>query len=275
MSGTEDGDDILDSPLLGDDYQEQLRRIASASVSPTPRRKTVPDTSDSELEEDFDEGDSLGDDDHLGDENDLPPQRYDFAVQTPSGATLPVLTEREVEYYEDRSTRYLTDHKFTSVTDLQDLDRVLSTELMLHRYDVWLTIGADYYGQAVSERDLLRYNKELQGSLQSLKKSMGLDKSTRDKDQGADFVAWLEDARRRAKEFGIMREEQLTVGITIVHEIKAKLQTYMNADAVERKELGVEPEAILQWMWDDVLPRFDAVDQHFRENSQRYWVSNL
>jgi hypothetical protein len=252
MSETED--DILDEVLVGGDYQAELRRIAEGA---TPKRKTVPEITDDEPVDP------------------ISPQRrldYDYEVQTPSGARLPVLTEGEVEYYEDRARRYTSDHKFSTVTDLQDLDRVLSTELMLHRYDVWLALGNDYWGQAVSERDLLRYVKDLSTSLQTLKKSMGLDKATRDKDQGADFVSWLEDVRRRAKEFGVMREEQLSVGITLFHEIKAKVQTYRNADRIEREELGLQPEAVLDWMWNDVFPRFDKVDEHFRTKSQKYWT---
>lgn len=269
MPGTEDDDDFLDEVLVAGDYQEELRRIASASVDPGPlggakKRKTIPD---------------LGDDDPE-DEEVLPPDpsarlAYEYEVQTPSGATLPVLTPEEVFYYEDRASRYLTDHKFTSVTDLQDLDRVLSTELMLHRYDIWLTLGVDYFQQPVSERDLLRYVKELSATLAALKKSMSLDKATRDKDQGSDFAAWLEDVRRRAKEFGIMREEQLTVAITLMHEIKARVQTYKNADKIEREELGVQPEQILEWMWADLFPRFDQVDDYFKKNSQRYWVTKI
>lgn len=268
MPGTEDDDDFLDEVLVAGDYQDELRRIAAASVDPGPlggakKRKTIPDTS----------GDEVDDDDFL--EQGLSRLPFDYEVQTPSGATLPVLTPDEVAYYEDRANRYLSDHKFTSVTDLQDLDRVLSTELMLHRYDVWLALSVDYFQQPVSERDLLRYVKDLSASLQALKKSMGLDKATRDRDQGSDFAAWLEDVRRRAKEFGVMREEQLTTGITLMHEIKARVQTYMNADKVEREELGVQPEQILEWMWNDVFPRFDAIDAHFRKNSQKYWVTRV
>lgn len=239
------------SALVGDDYQAELRRIAEQAAS----KGAAPRVAASAENDDDDEAIN----------------GYDYSVTTPSGATLPVLTDAEVQYYQDRADRYQTDHKFSSVTDLQDLDRVLSTELMLHRYDVWLTLGNDYWGNAVSEKDLLRYNKELSATLTALKKSMSLDKATRDKDQGADFVGWLEDVKRRAKEFGIMREEQLSVGLTLFHEVKGKLVTYRNCDDVEREELGLSAESIIQWLWDDVFPRFDKVDQHFLNNEQRFW----
>jgi hypothetical protein len=154
VSGTPD--DWLDEVLVGGDYQAELRRIAEGSPESSTSaagRKTVPDPDD--LEDDA-EGFSPR------------PTTYDYSVRTPSGAMLPVLTQDEAEYYDDRAARYLADHKFTSVTDLQDLDRVLSTELILHRYDVWLTLGSDYWGQGVSEKDLLRYVKELSATLQAL-----------------------------------------------------------------------------------------------------------
>ena len=267
MSGTEDVD--LDEVLIGGDYHDALRRISEQSETSSTavgaeqawqKRKTVPDPQDFE-----------SDDEEVVPPSRRPPTQYDYSVTTPSGARLPVLSPEEVDYYEDRARRYTADHKFSTVTDLQDLDRVLSTELILHRYDIWLTLGTDYWGQAISDKDYLRYVKEMSASLQNLKKSMGLDKATRDKDQGADFVSWLEDVRRRAKEFGIMREDQLTVALTLFHEVKAKLQTFRNADDIEREELGLHADAILDWMWQDVFPRFDKVDDYFRTNSQRFW----
>ena len=262
MSET-DSDEPLDDVLIGEDYQEQLRRIAAASESSTSKRRKTLDG----VEE--------------GGEVPVPrstviPTLYE--VRTPSGATLPVLTEQEVEYYEERTERYTNDHRFTSITDLQDLDRVLSHELMLYRYDIWLALSQDYWGNAVSEKDLLRYMKELSNTLQALKKSMGLDKATRDKDQGADFVGWLEDVRRRAKEFMIMRNEQFFASITLMHEVLGKVQTYMNTDAIEREELGLHPEQVLDWLWQDVRPRFEEIDRKFLEEgsggvqAQRYWT---
>lgn len=201
--------------------------------------------------------------------------QFDHMVVTPSGAELPVLTQQEADYYDSRAERYLQDHKFTSITDLQDLDRILSSELTLYRYDIWLALAKDYFGNSVSEDKLLRYIKDLSKSLMDLKKSMGLDKSTRDKDQGADFVSWLEDTRRRAKAFMIMRNEQFFASITLFNEVIGRVQTYRNADEVERKELGLEPEQVLDWLWDDVFPRFNAIDEHFKNegpNAQKYWT---
>lgn len=269
---SETPDDFLDEVLLPGDYQAELRRIAEQSA-PTPelggaKRKTIPDFDD-EDSDDVEVEVAVGA---------IRPMSYDYEVQTPSGARLPVLTEGEVEYYEDRTQRYTTDHKFTSVTDLQDLDRVLSTELMLHRYDVWLALGNDYWGQAVSERDLLRYVKDLSATLQALKKSMGLDKATRDKDQGADFVSWLDDVRRRAKEFQVMRNKQFEMSITLFHELIAKLQLMNNCDEIERKELGMFPEDVLRWIETDLVPRFTIIDEHFRRegpDAQRYWIADL
>jgi hypothetical protein len=267
-------DDFLDEVLVGGDYQDQLRRIAEASGDPgelggARKRKTVPDPRDYEPEEEDEEEDLV---------STLLTGGYDFQVQTPSGATLPVLTQSEVDYYEDRASRYLRDHKFTSVTDLQDLDRVLSTELLLHRYDIWLALGADYFGQAVAERDLLRYMKELSATLQATKKSMGLDKATRDKDVGADFVSWLDDVKRRAKAFGIMRNKQFETALVLFHELMGKVQLYENCDAVERQELGLSPDELVQWMQRDLFPRFNAIDEHFRQSgpeAQQMWIGDM
>lgn len=215
---------------------------------------------------------SMGDPEHIDE------QTYDFEVTTPSGAVLPVLTEDEIGYYVDRAKRYTTDHKFSSITDLQDLDRILSTELMLHRYDIWLTLTTDYWGNSILEKDFLKYSKELSETLSKLKKSMGLDKVTRDKDQGADFVTWLENTKARAKQFMVMRNEQFYASITLFHEMIGQLQLHKNADSIERKELGLEPEQVIEWLWNDLIPRFKEIDEHFRNagpDAQKYWIGGL
>lgn len=205
-------------------------------------------------------------------------ERYEYQVTTPSGAILPVLTQEEVDYYLERATRYTTDHKFTSVTDLQDLDRVLSAELMLYRYDIWLTLTTDYDGGNISEDKFLKYSKDLSDTLQKTKKAMGLDKVTRDKDQGADFVEWLENVKKRAKQFMVMRNEQFFMAITLFHELIGKIQLYRNCDQIERDELGMNPDQLLNWIWDDLIPRFNEIDEHFRKegpNAQKYWIGEL
>lgn len=243
------------SDLTGDEYRQHLREVLDGhSVDDEP----------------IDAGDTPQ---AVG-----PAESYELYVTTPSGARLPVLTQDEVDYYEDRSRRYQKDHKFTSVTDLQDLDRILSTELMLYRYDIWMTLGQDYFGGAISENNFLKYNKDLHSTLKELKRSMGLDKTTRDKDQGADFVEWLDNIRSRAKQFMVMRNEQFFTTITLMHELIAKLQLYYNTDEIEKEELGMSSDKVIDWIWEDLKPRFEQIDEDFRRkgpDAQTYWVGDL
>lgn len=243
---------------MGEDYLSQIEGDSQDDSTVSP--ETTPEASESGFE--------------------------DLQVVTPSGATYPVLTASEAEYYNDRAERYQKDHKFTSVTDLQDLDRVLSTELILYRYDIWLTNSVDYFGNSVSEKDLLKYNKELTATLINLKKSLGLDKITRDKDKGEDFNAWLTWVKGKAKEFAIMRNEEADMARTLFHEMIGLLQTHYNANEVERDEQGLHADQVIQSIWDDIIPRFKAIDEEFRrrepgtngpddEGGQTYWVSRI
>lgn len=196
-------------------------------------------------------------------------------VLSPSGAHYPVLNDAEADYYDQRAGQYADQFKFDNVSDLQDLDRVLSLELILHRYGIWVTRGQDYWGATIAEKEFNSYIKDLSAELRLVKKSMGLDRLTREKAKGEQFVDYLENLRRRAREFGIMREQQLATGITLMHEVIAKVTTYHNCDAQEREELGLQPEQVLEWIRTDVAPRFNAVDAHFRANSQKTWVGQL
>lgn len=198
-----------------------------------------------------------------------------FTVTAPSGGIFTVLTQDEVDYFTDRASRYQKDNHFVNVSDLQDVDRMLIMELMCWRYGLWLSQERDYWGQGVDidalKKSLFEYSKELR----LLKKSLGIDKAQREKDKGESVADYLETLRVRAKEFGVMREQQLTKALTLFKELQALLTFHDNCDEIERREQNIEVEDILEWLRTVAFPEFDQIDHHFRHKQQRYWVREL
>ena len=196
-------------------------------------------------------------------------------VATPSGGTFYVLTQDEADYFTDRATRYQDEHHLTLVSDLQDVDRLLIMETMAWRWGMWLLREQDYWGAPVDvdtlQKSLHDYSKELR----MLKKQMGFDRLTRDKDKGESIPAYLDNLRARAKEFGIMREKQLTKAITLFQELQAYITLHDNCNEAERKQQDCELEDIITWLREVAFPEFNAIDEHFRENQQRFWVKTL
>lgn len=197
-----------------------------------------------------------------------------ITVISPAGATYNVMTEDEKEFYEDVSGRYQVDNYFKNITDLQDLDRVLFMELMTHRWQTWLSQESDYFGESVDLKGLKEGLADYSRELRQLKKSMGMDKLTRDKDKGESVRDYIEKLRVRAKEFGVMREEQSAKSITLFQELKALIVLHDNCTDDERRENKITEQDIVLWIR-SVIPEFDRIDEHFRNNSQKTWIREM
>jgi hypothetical protein len=193
-------------------------------------------------------------------------------VVLPSGVAWPV-HGTEVDYFTDRATRYLTDNHFANVSDFQDLDRVLMMELLCFRWSTWISNQVDYWDEPVDLDALQRAFKEHSVELRQLKKQLGIDKAARDRTKGEDSTpVFIANLLARAKEFGVMREEQLSKALSLFNELKALVTLHLNADETERAEMHIAVEDILDWLTTTAFPEFDAIDEHFRKNVQRTWI---
>lgn len=198
-----------------------------------------------------------------------------FTVESPSGAPVIVLTQQEVDYFEDRAQRYVSTHVFQDVSDLQDVDRVIMMELMIWRWGNWLTTGSDYYGSHVDERELRGYIKDYSLEVRQLKKLLGIDKAARDREKGESFPVYLEKLLDRAKQFGVMREKQLDKALILFNELKALVTLHNNCDDQERKENNCELSDIMEWIQTVAFPEYDAIDEYFQEHQQRTWIREM
>lgn len=196
-------------------------------------------------------------------------------VQSITGVMFNVMTDEEKRYFDDMSTRYLDDNRFTNITDLSDLDRVLRLELLCHRYQFWLTQEKDYWGNNVDPEELRKNIKEFSAEIGRLKKGLGLEKAQRDKDRGESLEARWNDLRLRAKQMGVMRNEQAVAVITLGMELIARIDYHNNCDEQERKELKVTRDDIWNWLNTEFRQKFMDIDEKFRATNQKYWVGNL
>jgi hypothetical protein len=193
-------------------------------------------------------------------------------VPLPSGAVYYVLTDGEENYLRDRIQRYLSDNHFVNVSDVQDIDKMIVFELLIHRWTMWLSRGRDYYNDDINIKQYAEMVNSYSTEVRQLKKALGVDKATRDRTRGDDSIAahW-DNLTRRAKEFGYMRNEQFAQTITSFQRIKAMLQFHRNCDATERKENHCEMEDVIDVIEEEIF-KFDAIDEKFRFERQALWV---
>lgn len=195
-------------------------------------------------------------------------------VEAPSGATYSVMNEQEEAYFKTIAEKYLNDNHFTNISDMQDLDRVLIMETMCYRWGLWVSMEKDYWGNNIDMVDTKKSLNDYSKELRQLKKSLGMDKVTRDKDKGESVSEYIKNLLVHAKEFGVMREEQATKAITLWQELKGLITYHNNCLPDEQKEYKITEHDIIMWI-QEVMPEFDAIDEYFRQNSQRFWIRQM
>lgn len=199
-------------------------------------------------------------------------------VKQLNGQSLEVMGDAEAIFYKAQQKKYLDENKFTATSDLADLDRLLFFELLVFRWTQWLSSGRDYDGFiAPSQEESLRRNlKETAPLISAIKNDLGLTKAMRDKEQAESIGSYIVELKRRAKEHGIRREKELTTAICLVKELFSLVGTYDRSNQLERSKIGLESDAdILDWIRTHMMPEFNAVDEYFRTNSQKFWVGRL
>lgn len=200
-------------------------------------------------------------------------------VTMPSGAVFKVLTQDEADYLTDRAARYLDANHFvatSNIADLQDIDRMLIFELLCFRLGLFLGRGRDYEDQPIEAQTLRKSLTDMSGELRMLKARLQIDKTSRDRARGADSVAaYLENLRRRAKEFGVHRETQLAKALELMNDLVAFRTTMTNADDEEKRELHVTEKDFWEWLDGRLIPQFQAIDEYFRTHAQKFWVRDL
>jgi hypothetical protein len=197
-------------------------------------------------------------------------------VTLPSGATFFVLTSDEEHYLAERVRRYMGENRFINISDHQDIDKMVVFEMFVHRWSLWLSRGMDYYGEEVDSKQLAERISSYSTELRLLKKNLGIDKVTRDRQRGDDSVAaYLDGLKQRAREFGVMRNEQFAKVIELFMQLQALIQVHDNSDEIERKEQAVTQDDIFEWIRDFAIPEFQRIDADFRETEQKLWIRKM
>ena len=104
-----------------------------------------------------------------------------YPATSPSGAKVELQSPDEVDWYESHRDDYLAHNKFPNVSDLLDLDRLLTLEVMVYRWGLHLSRGLDYLYALVDARELQRNLREYSQEVRLLKQNMGIDKVSRDR----------------------------------------------------------------------------------------------
>jgi hypothetical protein len=202
-----------------------------------------------------------------------------FKVKSLTGQEIQLLSKIEQNYYVEARDKYLAEFAFTVASDLRSLDRLLLLEVQMHRAQLWLSAGCDYQYvdlEPAEEVACRRTVKECATQIQEIQKDLGLTKAVRDKDAADSVGAYITKLKLAAKQHGVKRERELGRALELTHELFALCGAYQRSNENERRKLGFESsDDIVAWVMDYMAPEFNAIDEHFREHEQRFWVRSL
>lgn len=200
-------------------------------------------------------------------------------VKTSTGETLELLHRQEAAFYNEARDKYNAEYEFTAANDYRALDRLLLLEVQMFRAQWQLAAGMDYDAvdlDAKEEVVLRRAIKECGTQIAEVQRDLGLTKAQRDKASHDSVGAYIIELKQRAKLHGVKREKELGKAIELCKELFALCGAYSRSNEHERRKIGFESgDEIVEWVLAYMKPEFDLVDEHFRQNSQKFWVRSL
>lgn len=196
----------------------------------------------------------------------------DLIVYLPTGTPFPVMNFGEVDYV-TRLIEAYTEMRFEHISDLAELDRLIMTELLGYRWNMWLGLGEDYEGGRLDPK-LEDKLKNASTEIRQIKGKLGIDKVARDRARGDGSVHQrITSLLQRAGAFNLHRCHQLDVGLELVNQLISLAQLHVNLKEhpEEQKEMGVTADELIVWVMETLKPEFEAIDEHWREHTQHMW----
>lgn len=191
----------------------------------------------------------------------------------PSGEIFLVSTEAEREALQRRANLILEQHKLTNPLDLMDLDTILKMDLLANRYSDMLHGNVS---EELSNSDMGALQRNLTSVIETrlkVAKALGIDRATRESGKSEDLATYINELLDRAEEFGVRRNEEHEASINYMNEVFAKATLWRNANEEERDMIDANASNILDFILDDLLPKWKEIDAKFQQ-SQKMWISD-
>ena len=198
----------------------------------------------------------------------------DVTVDGASGTQFRVLTTEEAVWFEESLERYNEQYNFDNIADLQDLDRLLSMELLSYRYANWMIRESDYDGAAYDDKAVRDTKDKIDKQILQLKAHLGIGRKNRVESEQQSVADYMTELLKRAGQFGVHRDLQNAEILNWFMELRTKVGLHYRSDDEERTHNHVHIDQIFEWIRDELLPAIDEIDDHFREN-QKYWIKDL
>jgi hypothetical protein len=198
----------------------------------------------------------------------------EITVQGASGTEFQVLISEEAVWFDESLKRYNEQYNFDNIADLQDLDRLLSMELLSYRYANWMIRETDYEGSQYDDKAVRDTKDRIDKQILQLKAHLGIGRKNRVESEQQSVSEYMAELLKRAGQFGVHRDTQNAEILNWFMELRTKIGLHDRSDDEERTHNKVHIDQIIEWVRDELLPAVDEIDGHFRDN-QKYWIKDL
>lgn len=196
-------------------------------------------------------------------------------VTLPSGAPFVVLNDDERTHFEQLVAGYEEGFALQHPSDVSDLDRIISFELLIYRWQHWQASETDYDGNKQDSLDLQKRCKDYSTEVRQLKKSLGVDAVSRNKASGQGSVPhYIASLEERAAAFGVMRNAQFDKALELANQLIGLADFSLNCTPEEQRKFGVTPDGLRDWIVNVFKPEYQQIDLDFQQNQQRFWVKD-
>lgn len=211
-----------------------------------------------------------------------------YEVNRPGGGKLILVSQDEVEVWEELRDKYIRDYALTKANDLALLGTILSQHLVIFRAEQRLN-GMEpeldhggvptgrYKHQPPKDSDITSAHKAINSAskeIRELESSLGVDKKTREAGGQHTVTDYVTRLKKAAHQMGVHISKRTLAYEEFNMELKWKIRLWENGDEEDRQYHDLTPEKILEWAGRE-LAKLEEVDKKYANEKGKVFIGQL
>jgi hypothetical protein len=215
-----------------------------------------------------------------------PAPRYE--VSRPGGGKLILVSQDEVEVWDELRDKYIKDYSLAKANDLALLGTILSQHLVIFRAEQKLN-GMEpeldhgnvptgrYKHNPPKDADITSAHKAINSAskeIRELESSLGVDKKTREAGGQHTVADYVTKLKKAGHQMGVHISKRVLEYEAFCMELKWKVRLLENGDAEDKAYHDLSPEKILEWAGRE-LARLEEVDKKYAKEKGQVFIGAL
>lgn len=198
-----------------------------------------------------------------------------YKVEFPAGGEMELVSQQEVDLFENSSKRYIEDYALSKMNDLVLVGAILTQQIIMYRAQQRLS--------RLSREDSPK-QQDLSGAqitvtkcaeeIRDLEKALGIDKKTRDAGGQHTVANYVESLKRAAHNMGVHILDRVKEYEGVMMEARWKLRLLDNGDAEDLAYHDLTPEKFLAWLRRE-LERIEEQDKEWAKTKGKLFAGKL